>query len=1789
MHFPTRMPTWSRSCGGLAAQLAMTFFLIARTVAGEDANRFTYLDEPLDPYYVGRHFPKLTTPQWVGEEGVDAVVVLAIDDMRDPAKYEAYLRPILDRLKQIDGRAAASIMTCQVDPNHPQLQTWIREGVSLEVHTVDHPCPLLGGGDFAKAKSTYDRCVDLLYRIPGSPPVAFRMPCCDSKNTPSPRFWTEIFNRTTPTGHFLAIDTSVFQLFTPHDRDLPAELTRDANGGERFRRYIPFPSFVNTIEDYPYPYVIGQRCWEFPCMVPSDWSAQYVQKPNNPETVLDLQRALDATVIKQGVLDLVFHPHGWIRNDQVVQLIDHAVGTHGKRVKFLSFREALQRLDRHLLDGRSLRDQSGNDRGVRLLDLNGDGAIDCFFSDGSQVETRIWQPEKQAWATSRQALAVTRPRFGVVEGRTGFVGIGAAGDNAKSRLVLATLDAGVWTARPLEIDEPSLGESWNVALANPATLADYRLRDLDGDTTTELFLTRGEETRILRLQSGAWRALPFSLPEGTRLVATDGLDAGLRWRDVNNDQRADLLFSDADRYAVHLFRSGTEGWTGGSLVGQRGEGVGIPMFVRPDGTNNGVWFHSDQIWFQNEDTDRLADNVDRVSFAQLAERIHEQRDRAGKLPTPTSPDEALASFRLPEGATIELVAAEPLVVDPVAFDWGPDGRLWVVEMRDYPNGLTWQGPGDPVGEPGGRVKVLEDTNGDGRFDHASIFLDKLPFPNGIKVWRKGAIVTAAPDVFYAEDTDGDGVADKQETLYKGFVEGNQQHRVNGLRWGIDGWLYLANGDSGGHVSSVRTGASVAIGGRDLRIRPDDGSLEAQSGQTQFGRATDAHGNWFGGHNSEPLWHFVLDDHYLRRNPLFASPPVRKIVPEQPGAAAVFPTSRTLARFNDFDRANRFTSACSPMIFADDSQRPGDNADGEALVYICEPVHNLIHRERLTAAGVTFTSRRLPDEQRSEFLASSDNGFRPVMIRTGPDGALWIADMYRLVIEHPEWIPVDWQRRLELRSGSEQGRIYRVFLSPAAAEAAHREGPFRPGAYSTRELVLALDDGNGARRDLVQQLLTWRHDKQAIEPLKRVVRHSHWPNARIPALYLLDHLHGADASLLTELIRSSPPALQRHAIRLAESRLAKNAGADDQIGAALLALVDARWQADPATRSKFSSESPGKTQPGASLEPPSKSSREASSASPDELHVDMQLAYSLGEWRDARAAAGLARLLVLHHDDPHITAAALSSIHAGNLAPVVREVLVESARHEALEPVVAQLLGFAAGLDDRQVLGESVAALLTRSGGPDDQPPRLNQVILRKRVAMRGLIESLDRRQKSLADLLDAEPLSTLRSFLDEARQAASTEADSTERVAAVALLGRFAPDREADRKVLTELIAPRNPPDVQEAAVRSLAAINDEGVPAPLLAGWPTHSPAVRAHVLDVLLTRVDWTRELLTAIQRGDVRPGEIDARRRQQLGRHRESSVRELAASLFVDTQSSRQSVLATYQSDSARSLSADIPRGKALFVKRCATCHRLEDVGQPLGPDLSALSDKSRNALLVAILDPNRAVEDKFLDYLVVTATGQQFTGMLVGETAAVVTLANTEGKQQSILRADIDEFRSTGRSLMPEGLEKDLTPQDVADLVAYIRATSAPPKQFPGNEHRPPEIREDGSIRLLAMHGRIYGPTLVFETQYRNVGFWGSLEDRVEWSFNVPTAGEYRVSLDYACHEETAGDRFVIRAGDQTLGGRVKSTGTWDDYRSLDAGTVRLPAGPVDLLIQSDGPPRKFLMDLRGIRLQPVRGG
>jgi putative membrane-bound dehydrogenase-like protein len=481
---------------------------------------------------------------------------------------------------------------------------------------------------------------------------------------------------------------------------------------------------------------------------------------------------------------------------------------------------------------------------------------------------------------------------------------------------------------------------------------------------------------------------------------------------------------------------------------------------------------------------------------------------------PLSAQQSLATLITKKGLSAELVAAEPLVTSPVAIDFGPDGRLWVAEMVDYP-----QGAGG-----GGRIRVLEDTHGNGIFDKATVFLDNIPFPTGVTVWRKGVLVCAAPDILYAEDTKGTGRADVVKKLYSGFGTDNYQARVNSLQYGLDGWVYGSCGLFGGKIKSHLTGKTLDLGDRDFRIKPDTGAIEPATGRTQQGRVRNDWDDWFGCDNSELCRHYALPDHALRRNPFVAPPNPSVHVADYPDWNRLYP-ARSVQLFKLSGPANRVTSACGIGIYRDDLI-----PDLRGDVLTCEPVNLVVTRLKLTPVGGTFSGRRADDEKESEWLASTDNWFRPVQVRTGPDGALWLVDMYRFVIEHPRWIPADEVKNLDVRAGHDKGRIYRI----RSDDRPLRNVP-RLDRLDAAGLVTALDTPNGTVRDLATQMLLWRNDASVVPLLEKMATQAERPETRLHALAALAGLGKLNSEVLATALGDKHPGVRRLALAVASGQ------------------------------------------------------------------------------------------------------------------------------------------------------------------------------------------------------------------------------------------------------------------------------------------------------------------------------------------------------------------------------------------------------------------------------------------------------------------------------------------------------------------------------------------------------------------------------------------------------------------------------------------------------------------------------
>jgi putative membrane-bound dehydrogenase-like protein len=1079
------------------------------------------------------------------------------------------------------------------------------------------------------------------------------------------------------------------------------------------------------------------------------------------------------------------------------------------------------------------------------------------------------------------------------------------------------------------------------------------------------------------------------------------------------------------------------------------------------------------------------------------------------LPRGLTPHEALSTFRLPPGFKIEIAACEPLVRDPIALDWGADGKLWVVEMGDYPLGV------DGKGKPGGVVRFLEDTNGDGVYDKQTTFLDDLPFPTGVMPWRGGVLVASAPDIFYAEDRDGDGKADHREILFTGFAQGNQQHRLNGFDLGLDGWVYGANGDSGGTIRSVKTGKIVNIQGRDFRFQPDTGEFEAESGQTQYGRHRDDWGNWFGNNNPTWGWHFVLSDSDLRRNPYYAAPdPKQPLEPD----TRLYPISRILTRFNDPGAAGHVTSANSPTPYRDDLFGP----KFATSLFVSEPVHNLVHRMILEPNGASYRGVRAPGEVGCEFLASSDNWFRPTQMKTGPDGALWVADMYREVIEHPEWIPAAVQKRIDLRAGSQEGRIYRIYPTD------RRPRPIpRLDQLDTSGLVAAFESPSGWQRDTAQRLLQHSKDLSAIEPLRLLVRTTKRPQTRLQAIWALAVLGGLDEATALAGLADPHPLVRRGVIKAGESLLM----AAPRLAAAMLRAVD-----DSDSR------------------------------------VRLQLALSLGNWGDARAGSALARILCHDRYDPWITAAVLSSA-----LPHVTTLLAELFRAGPEPPPLAciePLVVLAGSSCDRPAIDSLIGALGKAAG-------KGGTYASWQYAALRGLLEgsACSRQPIDLA----REP--RLHGLFEAARRLARDDsATQADRIIAVGLIQFSAATQDEDCALLVDLLSPRVPIAISRAAIEVLGRLAIPQVPDRLLAGWKSYAPALRSSIIDILLSRRAWTLSLVAAIESARVAPGEIAPAQRNLLLASRDPETRRRAQTSFTHMEQSRQKVVDDYLP--ALCLKGDPAAGKAVFTRVCATCHRLGELGVEVGPNLGVLREKTPETLLISILDPYRAFESRYANFTVATNNGRMITGLVASETANSVTLRRQEGKEDVVLRTDIEEMTASGQSFMPEGLEKDLTLRDMADLIAFIQGVDPPPKPFQGNHPHPVKPGPDGTITLNAADAEVYGDRLVFEAAKNDLGYWMAANDRAVWRFDVAGPGKYSVWLDWACSNDAAGNVVEIHLGNQRIQYKVGGTGTWDHYSWNRIGDLELSGSENRLEVRPAAAPKNELLDLRCIELRPL---
>jgi putative membrane-bound dehydrogenase-like protein len=948
------------------------------------------------------------------------------------------------------------------------------------------------------------------------------------------------------------------------------------------------------------------------------------------------------------------------------------------------------------------------------------------------------------------------------------------------------------------------------------------------------------------------------------------------------------------------------------------------------------------------------------------------------------PAEALKTFHLAGGLRIELVVAEPDVVDPVAIAWDEFGRLFVVEMRDYPNGPA---EGMPFLSC---VKQLEDTDADGRYETVTLFAEGLPFANGVLPWQGGLIVTAAPDIWFLKDTDGDGKADVKQRLFTGFKEGNPQLRVNHPTLGIDNWIYVANGLSGGEVRRADREDSdkIPIPQMDFRFRPDRSEFEATAGNAQFGMSFDDFGNRFVCSNRQHVAHVVLPDRYLKRNPHLGVAKTVLDVPDHGAAARIFPLATT--RTTAVEHAGTFTAACGVTVFrgtALPEQFRGNS-------FVCDPTGYLIHRDVLVPAGTTFLAKRAPDEARREFLASTDEWFRPVNLANGPDGALYVVDMYRETIEHPQYMPKGLAETLDLRNGDDRGRVYRI-----TDGSKRRPIDKWPGYMDAARLVETLRHPDAWWREAAQRLLIDRRDSAATALVHHLARSSNDAITRIHSLWTLEGLGRLLDDEIIAAAKDVSASVREHAVLLIEQRLRANSSLSDL----LVAMAD-----DPDIRVRFRvalalgniAAGPTDQQPG---------------------HDDVRV-------------KALSRIIQRDVENQWSQIAVLSSA-AGIAGQLWAGIDAEFAR----QPTAAKgafVEKLAAMIAARRDQAENELFLTTFARRQDDTDTWWQL------AATSGLASGLRPSGKRLQDLLatlgdTARPAARrIERLLTESGQIARlNERPAAERVVATRLTANLPFSESAP--IFRELLRFSQPQELQIAAVQAAASVNDQGVPSLLLEDWPSHSPPVRREVIEAIFSRRERIVQLLDAIEAGKLKAADLDLNRHQQLLSHTAPEIKQRATALFENEGTpNRKEIIESYRGILTRS--GNLDRGRAIFKKNCATCHQIQGEGHRVGPELTGLRTRNKEALLMDILDPNRALQPNYANYLVATKDGRVLTGIIASENATSVTLRRAEGAEDTLLRQDIEQIRASGQSLMPDGLERNIPQADMVDLIEFLRS-------------------------------------------------------------------------------------------------------------------------------------------------------
>ena len=894
---------------------------------------------------------------------------------------------------------------------------------------------------------------------------------------------------------------------------------------------------------------------------------------------------------------------------------------------------------------------------------------------------------------------------------------------------------------------------------------------------------------------------------------------------------------------------------------------------------------------------------------------------------PKETSEALKSFQIADGFRIELAAAEPLVVDPVAIAFDADGRLFVIEMRGY---------SEDDGEVLGRVRLLEDLDDNGTYEKSTIFAEGFSWPTAIYCTQGGILVGAAPNIFLLKDTDSDGKADQRRVVFTGFNKSNVQGLLNTFKWGLDNRIHGVTSSSGGNVHKVvdgqPVGKSIALRGRDFSIDPLTMQINAISGGGQHGMSMNSWGEKFTCSNSDHLQQIVFEDRYLARNPYLSVSAVRRSIAEDGPQAEVFRTSpveawrviRTKLRAAKIvpgivegggRPAGYFTGATGVTLFRGDSWPESSYQ----VAIIGDVGSNLIHRKRLIENGVAYRGKRIDEEK--EFVSSSDIWFRPVQYANAPDGSLYVADMYREVIEHPKSLPPMIKKHLDLTSGRDRGRIYRILPTDY-----QRQAVPRMSGMKTEKLVTFLNHPNAWHRETAARLIYERQDSTILPQLRDIASTASLPEGRVISLSALAGLGQLSPQILLSAIKDLHPRVRQHAVRLAEPFLQES----PQLRKQLIDLT----------------------------EDPSK-------------HVRFQLALSSGFLPDDSKVEVLSKLAISDGTDPDIRVALQSSL-TKNAGEILARLAMDSQASEELIGSLARQVGKQQRAEDIT----SIAKLL--SDISNDFPDRSELILTQLDIAQGSPLA------QQLADATNGKSDVVIQNMIAQARLTLlNHEASLDSRIQAIAVL-RFG---EFDSETFHSLLQPSQASAVQKAALNVMQTFEDRQVASLIIARWQSMAPDTRSIAGEVLSSRAAWIGLLLDAIDDERIRTSELNLTRLAELKPIlSDKRAQQIDSILLRPGSSDRAKLIKEYSA--ALTIDGDATKGRQVFNKHCTVCHQLNGEGHAIGPNLVAMKNRGSEAILVNILNPNAEVNPQYMNYVCLTIDGRTVSGIITNETSTSI---------------------------------------------------------------------------------------------------------------------------------------------------------------------------------------------------------